>query len=93
MRPEPDDLKILISKYRTMGIEELEANINDWEGKNDCSIQQENLAIAKNELEVKYKERKEQIELLTKSLTSSSRIGRWISSFKAVISQFVDFKS
>ncbi len=85
MRPEPDDLKILISKYRTMGIEELEASINDWEGKNDCSIQQENLAIAK--------ERQEQIELLTKSLTSSSRIGRWISSFKAVINQFVDFKN
>ena len=93
MRPEPDDLKILISKYRTMGIEELEASINDWEGENDCSIQQENLAIAKNELEVKNKERQEQIELLTKSLTSSSRIGRWISSFKAVINQFVDFKS
>tara|TARA_A100001011_G_scaffold361639_1_gene409899 strand:+ start:693 stop:962 length:270 start_codon:yes stop_codon:yes gene_type:complete len=72
-----------------MGIEELEASINDWEGKNDCSIQQENLAIAKNELEVKYKEKQEQIELLTKSLTSSSRIGRWISSFKAVINQFV----
>ena len=93
MRPKPDDLKILISKYRTMGIEELEAIINDWEGKNDCSTQQENLAIAKNELEVKYKERQEQIELLTKSLTSSSRIGRWISSFKAVINQFVDFKN
>ena len=93
MRPEPDDIQILISKYRTMDIEELEASINDWEGKNHCSIQQENLAIAKNELEVKYKERQEQIELLTKSLTSSSRIGRWISSFKAVISQFVDFKS
>ena len=93
MRPEPDDLQILISKYRTMGIEELEASINDWEGKNDSSIQQENLAIAKNELEVKYKERQEQIELLTKSLTSSSRIGRWISSFKAVINQFVDFKN
>ena len=93
MRPEPDDIQILISKYRTMDIEELEASINDWEGKNYCSIQQENLAIAKNELEVKYKERQEQIELLTKSLTSSSRIGRWISSFKAVINQFVDFKN
>ena len=93
MSSEPDDIQILITKYRTMDIEELEASINDWEGKNDCSIQQENLAIAKNELEVKHKERQEQIELLTKSLTSSSRIGRWILSFKAVISQFVDFKS
>ena len=93
MSPEPGDLQMLISKYRTMDIEELEASINYWEGKNDCSIQQENLAIEKNELEDKYKERKEQIELLTKSLTSSSRIGRWISSFKAVINKFVDFKN
>ena len=92
MLPEPDDIKILISKYRTMDIEELEASINYWEGKNDCSIQQENLAIAKNELEVKYKERQEQIELLTKSLTSSSRAGRWVSSFKAVIKQLLKFK-
>ena len=51
MRPEPDDLQILISKYRTMDIEELEASINDWEGKNDCAIQKENLDIANNELE------------------------------------------
>ena len=92
MSSEPDNLQILISKYRTMGIEELEASINDWEGKNDCSIQQENLAIAKNELEVKHKERQEQIELLTKSLTSSSRAGRWISSAKAVLKQLLKFK-
>ena len=93
MSPEPDDIQILISKYRTMDIEELEASINDWEGKNDCSIQQENLAIAKNELEVKYKERQEQIELLTKSLTCSSRFRRWISSVKAVIKQFIKLKN
>ena len=92
MSSESDNLQILISKYRTMGIEELEASINDWEGKNDCSTQQENLAIAKNELELKYKERQEQIELLTKSLTSSSRAGRWISSVKAVIKQLLKFK-
>ena len=93
MRPEPDDLKILISKYRTMGIEELEASIDRWDKENGCLTQNQSLDIAKNELEVKYKERQEQIDLLTKSLTSSSRIGRWISSFKAVINQFVDFKS
>ena len=93
MLPEPDDIQILISKYRTMDIEELEASINDWEGKNDCSIQQENLTIAKNELEVKYKERQEQIELLTKSLTSSSRVGRWIASAKAVIKQLIRSKN
>ena len=76
-----------------MDIEELEASINDWEGKNDCSIQKENLDIANNELELKYKDRQEQIDLLIKSLTSSSRIGRWMSSLKAVIKQFVDIKN
>ena len=93
MRPEPDELQTLISKCRTMDSEELKSNIDEWERKNDCSIQKENLDIAKNELELKYIERKEQIDLLTKSLTSSSRIDRWISSFKAVINQFVDFKN
>ena len=93
MRPEPNDIQILISKYRTMDIEELEASIDNWGKENGCPTQNQSLDIAKNELEVKYKERQEQIELLTKSLTSSSRIGRWISSFKAVINQFVDLKN
>jgi len=83
-RPEPDDLQTFISKCRTMDIEELKSNIDDWEEKNDCSTHLENLDIAKNELELKYKERQEQIEILTKSLTSSSRIARWISSVKAI---------
>ena len=89
MSPEPDDLQILISKYRIMDIEELKSNIDNWEEKNDSSIQLKNLDIAKNELELKYKERQEQIELLTKSLTSSSRISRWISSFAAVMKQII----
>ena len=67
-----------------MDIEELKSNIDAWGKKNDCSTQLQNLDIAKNELELKYKERQEQIELLTKSLTSSSRFGRWISSIKAI---------
>ena len=75
-----------------MDIDELESNIDDWEGKDDSFIQLVNLDIAKNELEIKYKERQEQIELLTKSLTSSSRAGRWISSTKAVIKQLLKFK-
>ena len=89
MRPEPDDLQIFISQCRTMDIEELKSNIDDWEGKDDSFIQLENLDIAKNELELKYKERQEQIELLTQSRTSSSRIRRWISSAKAVIKEFI----
>ena len=93
MLPESDDIQILISKYRTMDIEELEASIDNLDKENGCPTQNQSLDIAKNELEVKYKERKEQIDLLTKSLTSSSRIGRWFSSIKAVINQFVDFKN
>ena len=93
MSSEPDNLQTLISKYRTMDIYELEANIDNWDKENDCPIQTQSLVIAKTELEIKYKERQEQIELLTKSLTSSSRIGRWISSFKAVINQIVDIKN
>ena len=93
MRSEPDDLQMFISQCRTMDIEELKSNIDDWEGKDDSFIQLENLDIAKNELELKYKERQEQIELLTKSLTSSSRFRRWISSVKAVFKQFIKLKN
>ena len=93
MSPEPDDLQILISKFRTMDIEELGANIDSWEKENDCPTQEQSLAIDKNKLEVEYKERQEQVDLLTKSLTSSSRAGRWISSVKAVIKQLLKFKN
>ena len=92
MCSEPDNLQTLISKYRTMDIYELEANIDNLDKKNDCPIQSQSLVIAKKELEIKYKERQEQIELLTKSLTSSSRAGRWITSVKAVIKQFLKLK-
>ena len=93
MRPEPDDLHLLISKYRTMDIEELKASIDLWEENIDCSNQLQSIDIAKNELELKYKERQEQIELLTKSLTSSSRVGRWISSIRGILNQFVESKN
>ena len=92
MSSESDNLKLLISKYRTMDIYELEENIDNWDKENDCPTQTQSLNIAKKELEIKYKERQEQIELLTKSLTSSSRAGRWISSVKAVIKQLLKFK-
>ena len=93
MSSEPDNLQTLISKYRTMDIYELELNIDNWDKENDCPIQNQSLAIAKTELEIKYKERQEQIELLTKSLTSSSRLGRWISSIRAVLKHFVESKN
>ena len=90
MRPKPDDLQMLFSKYRTMNIEELKANIDSSEEEdNNYSNQHQTLYIAKNVLEIKYKEREKQIELLTESLTSSSRIGRWISSIKIVIKQII----
>ncbi len=93
MSPEPDDLQKLISKYKTMNIEELEANIDNWEKENDFPSQTQSFNIAKSELELKYKERLEQIELLTKSLTSSSRAGRWLSSAKIVIKQLLKLKN
>ena len=93
MCPETDDLQTFISQCRIMDIEELKSKIDNWEEKNDSFIQLKNLDIAKNELELKYKERQEQIELLTKSLTSSSRIGRWVSSVAAVIKQIMKFNN
>ena len=93
MSLEANDLQTIVSNYRAMDIEELKTNIFILEEKSDCSLQTTNLDFAINELELKYKEREEQIDLLTKSLTSSSRINRWISSFKAVIKQFVDIKN
>ena len=92
MSPKPDDLKMLISKYRTMNIKELEASIDHLQENIDCSNQLQNIDIAKKELQLKYKERQEQIELLTQSLTSSSRFGRWISSIRAILNQFVESK-
>ena len=88
-----DDLKMLVNKYKNMNIEELKASINDWEKNIDCSNQLPYHDIAKNELKIKYKERQEQLELLTKSLTSSSRLGRWISSIKAILNQFLKSKN
>tara|TARA_B100000214_G_C23827354_1_gene562558 strand:+ start:356 stop:637 length:282 start_codon:yes stop_codon:yes gene_type:complete len=93
MSPIPDDLKMLISKYRTMNLEELKESIDRLEENTDCSNHHQTIDIAKNELEIKYKERQEQIELLTKSLTSSSRVGRWVTSIRTIIKQFVESKN
>ena len=65
MSIKPDDLKLLISKNRKMNIEELKANIDQWEEDIDWPNKLQNILIAKNELVLKYKERQEQIELLT----------------------------
>ena len=66
------------------GIKELKSNIDDREENNDCFIQFQKLDIAKTKLELNHKNRQEQIDLLTESLTSSSRIDRWISSVRAI---------
>ena len=66
------------------GIKELKPNTDDWEENNDCFIQFQKLDIAQTEIELNYKNRQEQIDLLTESLTSSSRMDRWISSIKAI---------
>ena len=86
MSPKSDDLEILIYKYRTMDIEELKAILDSWDKNTDCTFEQQKFKIAKNELEFKHTERQEQIKLLTKSLSSSSRVKRWISSIRAILS-------
>ena len=83
---------MLISKYSNMNIEELNAYIKKLEVKSDCENHLKILEIAKNELDLKYKEREEQIQLLNESLTSSSRIRRWISSIKVILKQFLYFE-
>ena len=93
MSLEANDLQTIVNNYRAMDIEELKKNIINLEEKSDCSLQLSKLDFAINELELKYKEREEQIDLLTKSLASSSRTDRWISSFKAVINRLLDFKN
>ena len=65
-------------------IKELKPHADDWEENNDCFIQFQKLDIAKTELKLNYKNRQEQIDLLTESLTSSSRMDRWISSVRAI---------
>ena len=90
MSLNPDDLKSHTDKYRSMNIEELKASIDQWDDDIGYSEKLSSLEIAKNELEIKYPERQEQIELLTKSLTSSSRLGRWISSIKAAFKKFIE---
>ena len=73
--------KIKAAKER---VTELKPNTDDWEENNDCFIQFQKLDIAKTELKLNYKNRQEQITLLTQSLTSSSRMDRWISSIRAI---------
>ena len=90
MSLNPDDLKSHTDKYKSMNIEELKGGIDQWEDDIDYSEKLSSLEIAKNELEIKYLERQEQIELLTKSLTSSSRLGRWLSSTRSVLKQFIE---
>ena len=93
MSPKPDDLNTLINEFRTMNIEELRACIDHWEENNAYSNQRQRIDVAKKELEVKYKERQEQIELLTSSLTSSSRVVRWISSIRTLLNQILESKN
>ncbi len=71
MRYIPDDIKMLISKYSTMNFEELNSYIKNWEVKSYCQNHLKILEIAKNELDLKYKEREELIQILNESLTSS----------------------
>ena len=89
---EEESFVMVLGEYRSMDREELKANIDYWEETAEWSHQLQILDIAKQELERRNKEREEKIELLTKSLSSSSRLGRWLSSGKAVLRKFVELK-
>ena len=93
MSQKSDDLKMLTNKYNSMNIDELQKSIEQLEKNADSPIQHKNIDITKNELEHIYKERQKQVELLTKSLTSSSRLVRWISSVRSVLIQLVMSKN
>ena len=76
-----------------MDREELKVNIDYWEDEALQSHQLQMLDMVKQELNQRDKERQEQIELLTKSLSSSSRVGRLISNGRAIIRKFVELKN
>ena len=90
---ESEDHEMLVKEFRGMDREELKATIDYWEDEAVWSHQLQMLDIVKQELNQRDKERQEQIELLTKSLSSSSRFGRWVSSGKAIIRKLVELKS
>ena len=92
MSLESEDYEMLVKEFRVMDREELKATIDYWEDEAVWSHQLQMLDMVKKELNQRDKERQEQIELLTKSLSSSSRLGRWLSSGKAVLRKFVELK-
>ena len=92
MSLESEDHEMLVKEFMGMDREELKATIDYWEDEAVWSHQLQMLDMGKHELNQRDKERQEQIELLTKSLSSSSRLGRWLSSGKAVLRKFVELK-
>ena len=92
MSLESEDHEMLVKEFRVMDREELKATIDYWEDEAVWSHQLQMLDMVKHELNQRDKERQEEIELLTKSLSSSSRLGRWLSSGKAVLRKFVELK-
>ena len=84
MSTENDHIQSFIIKCRDMDIEELTSNIDALKKTNESSTLLQKIDVAKKELDLKYIKREEQIEVLSKSLISSSRLGRLISSFKTI---------
>ena len=89
---ESESHEMLVKEIRGMDREELKATIDYWEDEAVWSHQLQMLDMVKQELNQRDKERQDQIELLTKSLSSSSRLGRLLSSGKAVLRKFVELK-
>tara|TARA_B100000965_G_scaffold338890_1_gene306284 strand:- start:57 stop:272 length:216 start_codon:yes stop_codon:yes gene_type:complete len=68
--------------------EDLKSNISYSEKNTENHRELSILDIAKNELNFREKVKQKQIDILTKSLTSSSRRKRWITSIKSFIKNF-----
>ena len=73
--------------------EELKAVIDYWEDEAENSLHEQIQSIAVAELNKRNTARNSQIKLLNRSLTASSRIGRWRSAAKAFLTRFVEIKN
>ena len=89
MSTEADDIKMIVSNFSTNDFKKSQGNFDLLEKEINYSNQLQIVDSERNEPECRDKEREQQIELLTKSLTSSSRIVRWISSLRTVLKQFL----
>ena len=87
---DQNEYEIVVKDTESLSREELKALIDYWEDEAENSTQKQIQYIAIAELKRRNTERDSQIKLLNKSLLASSRIGRWKSTWTAILSKFVE---